>query len=122
MTRQVVVTGMAGLSPIGLDWPMVFESLKAHRSAVQIMPDWKEIDGLRTHLAAPIEDFEVPKHYSKKSIRAMGRVSLLATRATELALEDAGLLGTSHVTDGRMGVAYGSGTGSPTAQERKSGG
>ena len=43
MTRQVVVTGMAGLSPIGLDWPMVFESLKAHRSAVQIMPDWKEI-------------------------------------------------------------------------------
>ena len=98
MTRQVVVTGMAGLSPIGLDWPMVFESLKAHRSAVQIMPDWKEIDGLRTYLAAPIEDFEVPKHYSRKSIRAMGRVSLLATRATELALEDAGLLGTSHVT------------------------
>ena len=117
MTRQVVVTGMAGLSPIGLDWPMVFESLKAHRSAVQIMPDWKEIDGLRTHLAAPIGDFEIPKHYSRKSIRAMGRVSLLATRATELALEDAGLLGTSHVTDGRMGVAYGSGTGSPTAHQ-----
>ena len=35
----------------------------------------------------------------------MGRVSLLATRATELALEDAGLLGTTGSGDGRTGVA-----------------
>jgi 3-oxoacyl-[acyl-carrier-protein] synthase II len=115
MKRRVVVTGMAGLSPIGLNWDAVFESLKAQRSAIQIMPDWKEIKGLRTHLAAPIKNFELPKHYNRKAIRSMGRVSLLATRSAELALEDAGLLGTSHVTDGRMGVAYGSGTGSPTA-------
>jgi len=117
MTRRVVVTGMAGLSPIGLSWEEVYESLKAQRSAVQIMPEWQEIDGLRTHVAAPIEDFELPQHYNRKAIRSMGRVSLLATRSAELALEDAGLLGTSYVTDGRMGVAYGSGTGSPTAHQ-----
>ena len=28
MTRRVVGTGMAGLSPIGLTWDTVFESLK----------------------------------------------------------------------------------------------
>jgi len=106
MTRRVVVTGMAGLSPIGLSWETVYESLKAQRSAVQIMPEWQEIDGLRTHVAAPIENFELPQHYNRKAIRSMGRVSLLATRSAELALEDAGLLGTSYVTDGRMGVAY----------------
>jgi 3-oxoacyl-[acyl-carrier-protein] synthase II len=47
----------------------------------------------------------------------MGRVSLLATRATELALEDAGLLGSPEVTSGAMGIAYGSTTGSPPAME-----
>ena len=103
MTRRVVVTGMAGLSPIGLTWDTVFESLKAQSSAIQIMPDWQEIEGLRTHIAAPIKNFELPKHYNRKAIRSMGRVSLLATRSAELALEDAGLLRSSHVTDGRMG-------------------
>ena len=88
MTRRVVVTGMAGLSPIGLTWETVIESLKAQRSAIQIMPEWKEIDGLRTHVAAPIENFEIPQHYNRKAIRSMGRVSLLATRSAELALED----------------------------------
>ena len=47
----------------------------------------------------------------------MGRVSLLATRATELALEDAGLLDCPEQTDGRMGAAFGSGTGSPPASQ-----
>ena len=45
----------------------------------------------------------------------MGRVALLATRATELALSDAGLLGTPVLTDGATGVAYGSTSGSPPA-------
>ncbi len=118
MSKRVVVTGMGALTPIGLDWQTVFENLKANNSAVQIMPDWENIDGLRTHLGAPIHDFEVPQHYTRKKIRAMGRVSLMATRATEIALEDAGLLDADCVTDGRMGIAYGSGTGSPTAHQK----
>jgi 3-oxoacyl-[acyl-carrier-protein] synthase II len=39
----------------------------------------------------------------------------MAVRASELALEDAGLLGSPILTSGRAGVAYGSATGSPDA-------
>ena len=117
MNRRVVITGMAGLSPIGSDWPTVSLALKVGKSAVKIMPDWTVVEGLRTHLGAPIEDFVVPEHYTRKLIRSMGRVSLLATRATELALEDAGLLDCPEQTDGRMGAAFGSGTGSPPASQ-----
>jgi 3-oxoacyl-[acyl-carrier-protein] synthase II len=72
---------------------------------------------LRTRLAAPIEGFTVPDHYPRKKIRTMGRVSLLATRATELALDDAGLLGSPSIADGATGLAYGSTSGSPPAME-----
>jgi 3-oxoacyl-[acyl-carrier-protein] synthase II len=42
----------------------------------------------------------------------MGRVSLLALRATELALQQAGLRNDPTISDGRMGIAYGSAAGS----------
>jgi 3-oxoacyl-[acyl-carrier-protein] synthase II len=47
----------------------------------------------------------------------MGRVALMATRATELALADAGLTGADVVTNGMTGLAYGSTSGSPPAME-----
>ncbi|MDH1381329.1 beta-ketoacyl-ACP synthase, partial [Comamonas aquatica] len=43
------------------------------------------------------------------------RVALMATRASELALEDAGLLGDPFVKSGQMGVSYGSSAGTPAA-------
>jgi len=115
MTRRVVVTGMAGISPLGNRWPEVFKNLKANKSAVQVMKDWKNLTGLLTCLGAPARKFPLPSHYVRQKIRTMGRVSLLAVRATEMALESAGLLGHSILTNGEMGIAYGSTTGSPPA-------
>lgn len=112
MTRRVVITGMAGITAFGNDWQTILPRLKAERNAVQQMPDWKIYKGLNTNLGAPINNFELPEHYTRKKIRAMGRVSLLATRATELALEQAGLLNDPILTSGETGIAYGSSTGS----------
>ena len=42
----------------------------------------------------------------------MGPVSIMAVRTTELALEDAGLLGNEIITNGDTGVSYGSSAGS----------
>ncbi|MBV1932242.1 MAG: beta-ketoacyl-ACP synthase [Porticoccaceae bacterium] len=113
--KRVVVTGMAGLSPIGLDWETISANLKAMTTGIRYMADWEIYEGLNTRLGAPISDFEKPSHYSRKATRSMGRVALLATRATELALEDAGLLTDESIKDGRMGVSYGSSSGSPPA-------
>ena len=117
MTRRVVVTGMAGLCPLGRTWPDVRDNLRAGTSGVRVVPDLGDYDGLRTRLAATVDGFSPPAHYPRKKVRTMGRVSLLATRASELALEDAGLLGSPLLTDGSAGIAYGSTTGSPTAME-----
>ena len=106
---------MAGLSPIGKDWKEARDALQNNRSGVTRMPEWDEIDALQTRLASPVVGFEVPPHYSRKQVRAMGRVSLLSTRAAELALQDAGLLGDPIVESGRCGVSYGSSSGSPPA-------
>jgi 3-oxoacyl-[acyl-carrier-protein] synthase II len=113
--KRVVVTGFGALSPLGHDWAAVLAALRSGRNAVQVMDSWAQYDGLNTRLGVPVLPFELPAHYNRKSMRSMGRVAIMATRASELGLIDAGLLGDPLVTSGRMGVSYGSSTGTPQA-------
>lgn len=113
--NRVVITGMAGLSPIGLDWKSISHNLKNMKTGIRYIEDWDKYQGLDTRLAAPIFDFVKPEHYTRKQTRSMGRVALMATRATELALEQAGLLNDERIQDGRMGVSFGSSSGTPDA-------
>ncbi|EHD23782.1 MULTISPECIES: beta-ketoacyl-ACP synthase [Brenneria] len=110
--RRVVVTGMGGVTAFGESWQRVSDGLRAGRNAIRKMPEWGVYDGLNTQLGSPIDDFTLPEHYTRKRIRSMGRVSLMATRATELALQQAGLLEHPVLTSGETGIAYGSSTGS----------
>jgi len=114
--HRVVVTGMAGLCPLGSDWPTVRAKLLAEKSAIIAMPDWNDVGGLRTRLAAEVPGFERPSHFPRKKIRSMGRVSLMAARATELAIQSAGL-GADQIQSEGTGIAYGSTSGSPPALE-----
>jgi 3-oxoacyl-[acyl-carrier-protein] synthase II len=113
--RRVVVTGMSGVTAFGNDWESVSAKLKACKNATQYMPSFEQYDGLNTKLAAPIDNFELPKHYTRKKIRGMGRVAKLATLASENALIQSGLIGHDVLTNGQTGVAYGSSTGSTEA-------
>jgi 3-oxoacyl-[acyl-carrier-protein] synthase II len=115
MTRRVVVTGMGAISPLGSTWAEVEARLRARKNAVVIMEDWNEYEGLGTNLGVPVQGFSTPEHYTRKQTRSMGRVALLAVRASELALERAGLIGHPALTSGATGVAFGSSTGSPNA-------
>ncbi len=115
MSRRVVVTGMAGISPIGNDWDTIHARLREYRNAVVRMDDWASYDGLNTNLAAPAAPFELSARFNRKSTRSMGRVALMATRACELALDDAGLLDHPLLTSGDMGVSFGSSAGTPSA-------
>ena len=113
--KRVVISGIGGISPLGNDWPTIAARLREVRNAVARVPDWEPYDGLNTKLGAAAADFELPGHYNRKTMRAMGRVALLATRSAELALEDAGLLGDPLLKSGRVGISYGSSAGSPKA-------
>lgn len=110
--RRVVVTGMAGLCALGSDWASVREGLRAGRSGVRRLPELAAVEGLRTELGAPVA-FERPAAWPRKAARSMGRVAQLAARATELALDAAGLAGSPRLGDGTTGIAYGSTSGSP---------
>ena len=113
--RRVVITGRGALSPLGHDWPTVLARLQARRNAVRRYDEWGAYKGLNTRLGVPAADFELPEHYHRKTTRSMGRVALLATRASELALADAGLLGDPLLRSGKVGISYGSSAGTPSS-------
>ncbi len=110
--KRVVVTGLAGITALGESWDEIEAKLRAGRNGVRRMPEWDYIEALNTRLGAPVDRFVTPAHYPRKMIRSMGRVSLMAVRASEMALADAGLLDDPAIRDGRMGIAYGSSSGS----------
>jgi 3-oxoacyl-[acyl-carrier-protein] synthase II len=113
--KRVVITGAGGISSLGSDWDTIERNLRASKSGIETMAEWDRYKDINTRLAGPVRDFSTPPHYTRKATRTMGRVSLMATRATELALEQAGLLNEPEIRNGGMGVAYGSSTGSTDA-------
>ena len=116
MEHRVVVTGFAGISPLGNTWDAVKAKLLSKTNAVQVMENWSDISGLKTKVACPAAPFDLPAdRYNRKSMRSMGRVGIMAVRATEWALEDAGLINHPLVSSGHMGIAYGSSAGTPSA-------
>jgi 3-oxoacyl-[acyl-carrier-protein] synthase II len=106
---------MAGITSLGQTWEDIERNLRAGTSGVQRMPEWERYGDLLTRLGAPVLDFKLPPHFTRKTVRTMGRVAQMAVRATEVALEDAGLKDDPLLNSGRVGVAYGSSTGSTDA-------
>jgi 3-oxoacyl-[acyl-carrier-protein] synthase II len=112
--RRVVVTGLGALSPLGHDRATVLARLKGRESAVERLEELGTYEGMQTRLGVRVAPFALDeKRYHRKATRSMGAVAVMATRASELALEAAGLLGDPLLQGGRVGVAYGSSSGSP---------
>jgi 3-oxoacyl-[acyl-carrier-protein] synthase II len=102
-------------SPVGNSWEEIESSLRNKTSGVQYMKEWEVYEGLHTRLGAPVRRFDLPANFTRKRIRTMGRVAMLATAASQKALTDAGLLEDPILKSGRVGVSYGSSTGSTDA-------
>jgi len=111
--RRVVVTGMAGVCALGSGWQEVGRGLRCGRSGVSVIPAFALVEGLRTHLGAPVADAALALDAPRKKTRGLGRVARLAAVATRDALLAAGLAESPVLAGGRAGVACGSTTGSP---------
>ncbi len=112
MTRRVVVTGMAGITSLGSDWDSIRDRMQASETGIRRITDWDQYTELNTRVAGPVDDFQVPDHFSRKTLRSMGRVSQMAVTTSERALADAGLLDDPILRSGKLGVSYGSSFGS----------
>ena len=114
--RRVVVTGAGGITPLGCEWAEIEARLRSMKNAVRLIEDWRDIKGLNAYLGAPAAEFSLSERFNRKAMRSMGRVAILACRATELALADAGLLeDKAFLRSGRVGISYGSSTGAMEA-------
>lgn len=105
--RRVVVTGSGVVSALGHGVAEAFARLKVPRNCVEASEELAGYKGLQTCLWSPAR-FERPPEYTRKVVRTMSPVSMMALNATEQALRAAGLLGDGVLRDGRTGVAYGS--------------
>jgi 3-oxoacyl-[acyl-carrier-protein] synthase II len=115
MNKRVVVTGMGVISSLGDNWETFESALREGVSGIIQMPEWDRYSDLNTRLGGPVPNFVPPEHYTRKKTRSMGRVAVMATRASEMALEDAGLLNDPILNSGQAGVSFGSSSGSPEA-------
>ena len=105
--RRVVVTGMGIVSSLGHSISSAYERLKTLENCVEASSELSEYKGLQTCLWAPSK-FVRPSEYTRKVVRTMSPVSMMALFATEEALRQAGLYDDPVVKGGRLGVAYGS--------------
>jgi len=103
MKKRVVVTGGSAITPIGNSWQEIEARLRAGKNGIVYMEDWNKYAKMNTKLAGPVS-FENPG-FTRKQLRGMGRVSLLACTTAEEALVMAGLKDDPELGNGRCGVA-----------------
>ncbi len=89
--REVVITGLGIVSPIGVGREQVWEAITARRSGVAALPELAAAGWLAPWGGA-VRDFD-PKEFiqPRKSIKVMSREIQLASAAAEMAWQDAGL-------------------------------
>lgn len=119
-THRVFVTGYGIVSSFGNSWQECRAGFESKENKVIYMPEYANIKELKSHLAAPVVDYQPLPELSRKDKRSMGRVSLMSVHAAKLAFLSAGLINNDDsiselVSNGSMGVAAGSSTGSTDA-------
>jgi 3-oxoacyl-[acyl-carrier-protein] synthase II len=115
MSRRVVITAMAAITPIGGSRETMKASLLEGRSGVKALKD----DGLLSRyidsgVFGTVDyavDFDIPRCFRK----TMGPVALYACKVAGEVIDQAGLSADA-LGSGRVGVAFGSTHGSPTVQ------
>lgn len=106
--RRVVITGMGGLTSLGGTWPEIRSKMEAGETGTRHMQEWERLTDLNTKIGGAIDWFDHTSAYHRKTTRSMGRVAVLALRAAEKALEEAGFTDNAVLQSGRAGVACGS--------------
>lgn len=93
-------------SPLGNNADSIMSALHSEKSAVAVLPELAEYKNMSTTLGAPVT-CPLPD-YPRKKVRAMGRIGKLAVAAAGDAIKNAGLEGSSELTNGATGIACGS--------------
>ncbi len=117
MSRRVVITGCAAITPIGNTREEIVRHLTEGVSGVKPIRN----DGLLTeHIHSGVfgaVDYPIEYDFLRQHRKTMGPVAYYACQVAKEALAGSGL-SEEFITSGRMGVAFGSTHGSPTVQRQ----
>jgi 3-oxoacyl-[acyl-carrier-protein] synthase II len=111
---KVFVTGTGIVSSLGNSVEDMFNGLVENRSGVKTYPEWKNYNGLFSHVGAPAQSYDIMK-IPRSARRTMSPMSEMAVLATQQALSQSKIeLGESSP---RILMCMGSTTGSPVNME-----
>ena len=109
MSKNVVVTGIGIISPLGLDSTSTWNSLIEGKSGVDYIGSF-DTEQFETHIAAEVKNFNPEDFLDKKEARRMDRFVQFAAVATQEALLNANIK-LSDENPERVSVMIGSGIG-----------
>ena len=103
-------TGAGIVSPLGHSVQVTMDALEAGRSSLEHVEEWAAVDGLSSHVAARVNDFD-NRFIPRKVRRTMSKMSEMLCKATSEALSQANL-SLDEVEHRRVMLLVGSTTGS----------
>ena len=107
--RQVVVTGLGIVSPVGSELSTAWSNILSGKSGVSII-DQFNTDEFATHFAASVKDFNTEGYINPKDLRRMDLFIQYGIVAAANSISDSGL-NDSALDKTRIGVSIGSGIG-----------
>ena len=116
---KVVITGIGAISPYGVGVPVFLEKLFNGQSAVVNMKDkwYPAINDLMCYVGAPLSEPLNEKDIPRKFRKTMGKTAILSYLAVNEAIKTANI-DEEFLYSGRLGVSFGSSTGSAESMER----
>jgi len=115
MTRRVVITAGAAITPIGHGKQEIVASLLNGVSGVKSLREDGVLTGYIHSKVFGTVDYPIAYDFKRLYRKTMGPVAFYACQVAKEVLEQAGL-DSEFITSGRLGVAFGSTHGSPTVQ------
>jgi 3-oxoacyl-[acyl-carrier-protein] synthase II len=113
--RRVVITGCSAITPIGRTRPEILRHLTEGLSGVRkLRKDGFLTDYIHSGVYGTV-DYPIEYDFKRSHSKTMGPVSYYACQVAKEALAASGL-DPGFITSGRLGVAFGSTHGSPSAQ------
>ena len=106
--KRVVITGLGAVTPVGLDVPTFWDSLKTGKCGIDYITKF-DTSEYRVKVAAELKDFDPTPYMEKGEIRRSDKFVQYAIAAATQAVNDSGI--EKNVAPQRFGVYYGSGIG-----------
>ncbi len=110
MKNRVVITGMGGVSSIGMSVPEIYNSLREGKSGIGQL-EFPDVTRLKVKTGGQIKNFDPINHFELKQIGRMDRFSQFALLAANEAITSSGLENYEENWSENAGVILGSSIG-----------